>query len=1005
MADQRPTNKERVKEIVAGIEQNIQELFLSERYFDYLRTMSRFHHYSVNNTLLIHMQRPNASQPVAGFRKWQQFGHHVKKGEKGLTIIAPTPLKKKIEEMKLDPDTKAPMLDRDGKIIMEEKTVEIPLFKPVKVFSADQTDGKPLPSLAAPLTGNVEQYEAFMEALRRTSPMPISFAPLDPGTDGLCNFTRQTISIREGMSEVQTVSAAVHEIAHAVLHNREQDRLTSAAGTDKDPPTPKDNNTKEVEAESVSFAVCQYYGIDTSDNSMGYIAGWSKDRSLPELKASLETITKTVSGLISSIDKHFAEICQERGIDLTAQPEQAAPVVELPDTPERFVSDVFAHMQEMYAAQMISDPLGSITRSEAETHYTKEASHGDFSGIHHLLDSLQEQAVTPTMPELRSRLEKLEAEWTAGLSYEVKPYIPGSSIDRSYLEAHRLADDGFRYSKIIFAGSNEMCSDLLQKLEAKEITIGEVRALEPEDRLEPQVPAAQPEQAAPVAEDSIERFSADLYDYMAQLHQAGILQHPFTQDTREQSIADVVQELRGGHFDGPLNSLMYIAGHFAGEGRAVNDLIDRLDKLEEAAKCPTEEEALFVTDSAFLHIQVTDGGCGYTLYDKATMRQLDGGQMELADEGGSPQERFRAAADRIVSGEPNMDGASLEFAPVGMINVLREAAERAAPETAVESREQSPAPPEKLRDITLDEYPMPDPEYTMEDLERCGYLDGDLLPLSQDRALELIDRDMTVYIMVIGDTPIMAFDRAEIEEQQPGALFAVPREEWEESRDFQQAVADRRNHQEERESAFLNHSGDCFAIYQVKDAPALEDIRFESLEWIRSKGYTPKRENYDLIYTAPLPEADGVNAALDKLWYQFNNEHPTDYQSPSMSVSDIVAIRRDGVVSFHYCDSYGFQQLPDFIRPENYLKNAEMALEDDYGMIDGIINNGPKEGPTAAGLEAQVKAGQTISLFDLAAATHREHREKKSVMARLQQKPPQQEKKRKALKKSAEKER
>ena len=244
----------------------------------------------------------------------------------------------------------------------------------------------------------------------------------------------------------------------------------------------------------------------------------------------------------------------------------------------------------------------------------------------------------------------------------------------------------------------------------------------------------------------------------------------------------------------------------------------------------------------------------------------------------------------------------------------------------------------------------------MEDLERCGYLDGDLLPLSQDRALELIDRDMTVYIMVIGDTPIMAFDRAEIEEQQPGALFAVPREEWEESRDFQQAVADRRNHQEERESAFLNHSGDCFAIYQVKDAPALEDIRFESLEWIRSKGYTPKRENYDLIYTAPLPEADGVNAALDKLWYQFN-------------------------------------------------KNAEMALEDDYGMIDGIINNGPKEGPTAAGLEAQVKAGQTISLFDLAAATHREHREKKSVMARLQQKPPQQEKKRKALKKSAEKER
>ena len=1001
MADQKPTNKERIKEIVAGIEQNIQELFQSERYFDYLRTMSRFHSYSVNNTLLIHMQRPHASQPVAGFRKWQQFGRHVKRGEKGLTIIAPTPLKKKIEEIKLDPDTKAPMLDQDGKIIMEEKTVEIPLFKPVKVFSADQTEGEPLPTLAAPLTGDVQQYEAFMEALRRTSPMPISFAPLEPGTDGLCSFSSQTISIREGMSEVQTVCATVHEIGHAVLHNRERDRLTSTAGTDKEPPTPKDNNTKEVEAESVSFAVCQYYGIDTSENSMGYIAGWSKDRSLPELKASLETITKTVSGLINTIDRHFAEICKERGIDLTAQPEQAAPAVELPDTPERFVSDMFTHVQEMYEAQLISDPLGSITRNEAETHYTKELSHGDFSGVHSFLDSVQEQAVTPTVQKLRNRLEKLEIEWDAGLSYEVKAYIPDSSIDRFYLEAHRQVEDGFRYNEVLFAGSKETCSDLLQKLEAKEITAGEVRAMEPEDWVAPQAPAA----SQPVAEDSIERFSADLYDYMAQLHQKGVLQHPFTQDDREQSIADLVQELHNGYFDGPLNTLMYISGHFAEESHAANDLLGRLDRLEEAAKCPTEEEALFVTDSAFLHIQVSDGGYDYTLYDKATMRQLDGGQVEMADMGGSPQERFRAAACLIVSGEPNVDGASLEFAPVGMINVLREAAERSAPEAAAESREQSPDPPEKLRDTTLDEYPMPDPDYTMADLEQSGYLDGDLLPLSQDRALELIDKDMTVYVICVDESPVMAFDREEIEARFPGTLFAVSREEWEESQDFQQAIADRRNHQEERESAFLNHSGDCFAIYQVRDDPALEDIRFESLEWIKSKGYTPKRENYDLIYTAPLPEADSVNAALDKLWYQFNNEHPADYQSPSASVSDIIAIKQDGVVSFHYCDSFGFQQLPDFIKPENYLKNAEMALEDDYGMIDGIINNGPKEGPTAAGLEAQVKAGQTISLFDLAAATHREHREKKSVMARLQQKPPQQEKKRKALKKSAEKER
>ena len=319
MAEQKSSNKEKLKEIIFSIETGIQELFQSEKFTDYLRTMSRFHKYSVNNTVLIHLQRPNAAMPVAGFRKWQQFGRYVKKGEKGLTIIAPTPCKKKIEEMRLDPDTKAPILDQDGNAIMDEKIIEIPLFKPVKVFSADQTDGEPLPSLVADLSGDVQQYEAFMEALRRTSPMPIVFGTLEPGTDGLCSFSNQSITIRAGMSQVQTVCATVHEIGHAVLHDREKDRLSAAAGnTDKDPPKAKDKSTMEVEAESVSFAVCQYYGIDTSANSLGYIAGWSKDRSLPELKASLETITNAVSGLISSIDKHFAEIFKERGIDLNS---------------------------------------------------------------------------------------------------------------------------------------------------------------------------------------------------------------------------------------------------------------------------------------------------------------------------------------------------------------------------------------------------------------------------------------------------------------------------------------------------------------------------------------------------------------------------------------------------------------------------------------------------------------------------------------------------------------
>ena len=216
---EKPTNRERLREITEGIEQNIKELFESEKYMRYLSVMSRFHRYSVNNTMLIYMQKPDATL-VAGYNKWKnQFERHVKKGERGITIIAPTPYKKKIEEQKLDPDTHAPVLDANGRVVMEEKEVEIPLFRPVKVFDVSQTDGKPLPSLAADLFGNVRHFEAFMEALKRSAPVPLAFEEMDADTDGYFSSSQQRIAIRQGMSEVQTVSAAVHEIAHSKLHN------------------------------------------------------------------------------------------------------------------------------------------------------------------------------------------------------------------------------------------------------------------------------------------------------------------------------------------------------------------------------------------------------------------------------------------------------------------------------------------------------------------------------------------------------------------------------------------------------------------------------------------------------------------------------------------------------------------------------------------------------------------------------------------------------------------
>ena len=796
MAD-KPTNRERLQEITAGIEQGIKELFESEKYMRYLSVMSKFHRYSVNNTMLIYMQRPDATL-VAGFNKWKnQFERHVKKGEHGITIIAPTPYKKKIEEMKRDPDTQAPILDADGKAVMEEKEIEIPMFRPVKVFDVSQTDGKPLPELASSLSGTVPHYEAFMEAVRRSAPVPIEFEPMAANMDGYFSSEQQRIALREGMSEVQTISAAVHETAHSKLHDPKKHEaeptwkivMVSEGGTKHDfrldfateaeaeqaaaeegwryvdenqfewrleveedltavKQAAKNRNTEEVEAESISYAVCQYFGIQTGENSFGYIASWSKDKELNELRASLETINKTSCELINDIERNYKEICKERGIDLTAAPE-----------PEQATRQV---------AEEVSQP------------------------------------------------------------------------STEYREALVVLDD-----------------------------------------------------------------------------------------------------------------------------------------------------------TTYLHIQPCDTGWDYTLYDVATMKQLDGGQLDGTDMG-------RSAAVSHICEDLGMGSKSIKYAPLSMIETLQEAAyqqmqEQGSQQTAEAAAVQLPDAQEQA----LDEYPMPDPVLTQDDLEKCGCLDSDLLPLSKERAYELMERDLTVYIIQEGENPVMAFDTADLDAHD--GIFALPREEWEESPEFDKLVKDRMAHQEEREQAFLSHKGDCFAIYQVKHTDELRDIRYEGLEWLQSIGRTVQRDNYELVYTAPLLPSDLKGDTTEQLFYRFNNEHPADYGHPSMSVSDIVAIKRDGKVSCHYCDSFGFEQIPGFLPDNNPLKNAEMAVEDDYGMIDGIINNGAKE-PTVAQLEQQARSGQPISLMDLAAAAHREDQDKKkSVMEQLKSQPKAEHKKT-APKKSAERE-
>ena len=983
MADNKPSNRERIKEIVTGIEAGIQDLFQSDKFADYLRTMSRFHNYSYNNTILIHMQMPSATH-VAGFNKWKnQFGRHVKKGEKGLTIIAPTPFKKRIEEMKLDPDTRAPVLDHDGNVIMEEREIEIPLFRPVKVFDVSQTEGRPLPSLVAPLTGDVQQYEAFMEALRRTSPVPVQFKPLREGLDGFLSLNDQTITIREGMSQVQTVCAAVHEITHAMLHNREREQLTAAAGiTDREPTKPKDKNTREVEAESVSYTVCQYYGIETSANSLGYIATWSKDKSLPELKASLETISKTANILITSIDRHFQDICKEQGIDLTAQqPEQDAPSAA-PDTLEQFAADLYDFMDQLHQEGVLKHPFTQDPREQSIADLVIEMRKGYFEGVRSPLNYLIEHTdliltdltkaktllarldglvqtqdapaaeLPPDTPErfISDMLDMLDHLYQAGLIKKnfppdnreqtkanlVRTLQVNPSIVRATLEQFIQQDTGAAEAKVMLDRLDGLAQSVplkeyVYKMEANPRTVGAID--------QQFIQAYERTAKGTLKPDRVLFFgTADKCAGILKKLQSGELKpddffqpgtarisHYKTKDGAELDAFvgpdDKVYMGRRDHYDN--------RGHYLNADKSLLYLSDNTVMFD------------FVSGSSYAATQaeLLAQGC-FTIEDYAEFDALRVGVLA----------QFEQVGQLLFAGEP------FSF-------TQPDAAEQAV---VVEAQDK--------QESRLDEYPLPDPAFPADELEQnYGYAGGDLLPLSRERAVELLEQDLTVYMMESGENPAMVFDRDDLVEQPDGMMFAVPRKEWEESPEFHQCIVDRLNHQKERERAFLDYGGDCFAIYQIKDGAEQRDLRFMNMDWLMSKGLTVERGNYDLVYTGELAPGLG-SSTLEKLWERFNTDHPADYHRPSMSVSDIIAVKQDGVVSCHYCDSFGFEQLTDFISQK----------------------------PTVAELEAQVKAGQTISLTDLADAVHRE--KKKSVVAQLKNQPAQ-ERKKTAPKKSAEKER
>ena len=411
MADAK-TEKQKVKEITDKLEEGLKELFESEKYRSYLSTMSKFHNYSFNNTLLIAMQKPEATL-VAGYKAWQKnFNRHVNKGEKGIRILAPAPYKIKEERNKLDPVTGEVMLDQDGMPQTEEVEVKIPAFRAVSVFDVSQTDGEPIPELEAKeLLSTVEGYEDFIKAITYVAPAPIGFEDIPGDSKGYFSPTENRIAVQEGMSESQTLKTMVHETAHSMLHSKEVNKGDILAPA-------KDRNTKEVEAESIAYTVCQHFGIDTSEYSFGYIAGWSSGKDMKELKSSLDTIRRTASELITGIEEQLIEIQRDREM-MQEQEKESLLLIQNSDLSEYSLLSVrgmdAAEVVEALSAMNEDDRLSVAAYLESRGAWTTEVANEQTREFREYHLDVRYNTDTNEIINIKAAIEKNRAEREAQL--------------------------------------------------------------------------------------------------------------------------------------------------------------------------------------------------------------------------------------------------------------------------------------------------------------------------------------------------------------------------------------------------------------------------------------------------------------------------------------------------------------------------------------------------------------------------------------------------------------
>ena len=1037
---------ERMKEITDRLETGIQELFESERYKAYLTTMSKFHSYSFNNTLLIAMQ---GGQLVAGYNKWRDdFHRNVKKGEKAIKILAPAPFKAKKEVQKLDAQGR-PVMGKDGKPVTEVQEIQVPAFKIVSVFDVSQTEGEPLPSIGVEeLTGSVERYGEFFKALEQTSPVPIGFEDIPGGSHGYYHLTEKRIAIQEGMSELQTLKTAIHEIAHSKLHAIDPE---APAIEQADRP---DSRTREVQAESVAYAVCQHYGLDTSDYSFGYVAGWSSGKDLKELKASLETIRATAHELITTIDGHLAQLQQQR------QTQQEQPqAAEQPDPDSVFSKLSPKQQQEMTASvkAMLQTLIEVDLKSTGEVSQgTKEAAQAQ--GFSIAGDGTLEQVKAPQEAAYRLESGDYLHIQTSESGYNYTLYAPdykeldGGQLDNPDLT---LAEAGKEILSIheLPAGTMEpLTGDRLDDfLEATEQAnaIPQPQSWNGIDGLlngKPFMPEASPADRAAALIELAEKNAPRLGSEERQL----IVAYAEAVGDNDKVVGLINRlceqgyELQKGQMDSfvkseieseiaVVNAQRQIAQNPAAEP-VVTILWSESPHLKDGQQMPLHEaEAVFKElDSARRHDREQPGYTGHW-YDKTKFRidftmqgQPDSyeGRQDFGDGDGSLIQHIRGCHEYYTQDESWKN------------HVLH----HEGPEAWEADKAQ--------RDMLLHEF-VPYME-----------LHCNLAAMEQEarrplRSGETLTPEQTAYFNAVLDyvkecRPLLNQGQYHLPEPPQLADFDQSLQDYKkqiEAELEQEAAASGLTVEEYVASDYEAPAQPNFSIYQVPPGPEGRDLRYRSYEDLQADGLSVDRKNYQLVYTAPLDK----DTTLDEIYRRFNIEHPADYKGHSLSTGDIVVFRQDGKQTAYYVDEGAdYRQVPEFFaqpekqltpdecmtgeqiqtprgrfyltdrsreqmeaagygfhhqsddgrylimangtrafaipaQQESHIKTAEMSTEQNYNMIDGMMNNAP----SMEELEARAKAGEQISLLDVAEAAKAEAKKPKQTRKTTQkQKKP-----------------